>query len=83
MDGVKWHYATYTKLSLVFYVLGNGALLSRNVLLSTVQYKKRALLKSFCSSVPINVSTLCPASLVSILMRRWLQGGFGVRNLTR
>ena len=48
-------------------VLGDGVLLSRNVLHSTVQNKiKKAVLGGSCSSVSINV--LCPASLGSILM---------------
>jgi hypothetical protein len=45
------------------------------VLHSTVQYTtKRAVLDGSCPSVPINVSTLCPASLGSVLIGGWGNG---------
>ena len=74
MDGVKYHCAAYMVPSLV---LGDGVLLSRNVLHSTVQYKiqKKAVLGGSCSSVSINA--LCPASLGSILMGDVGDGGNG------
>ena len=50
-------------------MLGDGLMLGRNVLHSTVQYTtKRAVLDDSCPSVPVNVSTSCPASLGSVLM---------------
>jgi hypothetical protein len=78
MEDVKFHYTTYVIPSLVSNVFGGGLILGRSVLHSTVQYTtKRAVLDGSCPSVPINVSTLCPASLGSVLM-----GEFGGMDMT-
>jgi len=50
-------------------MLGDGLILGRNVLHSTVQYTiKRAVIDGSCPFVPINVSILCRASLESVLI---------------
>jgi hypothetical protein len=83
MDGEKLNYAAYIITSLLFYVLADGLMSCRNMFHSTVQCTtKIAVLDGSCSSVPISACTLCPASLVSVLMG-WRVVGFERMDMTR